>query len=172
MSTLSDMEVYFYFYWRLVFDSSLIYYALVLFLCCVYRVFFVKIGYFGSHFLCGVIVFQGFYRTMVYCFFYHITGMYEVWIQSNANPSINWEGLELGGCLFLKIFRRTWRRGERAFCSVPPSFWRRRRRRRRSEVWRPPPRRSWSCLGPGSDLPAPILVFFNKTKSVGAMLGE
>ncbi len=100
------------------------------------------------------------------------THTYEVWIQSNANVWIKRQRLELGGCLFLKIFRRICRRGERAFCSAPPSFWRRRRRRRRSEVWRPPPRRSWSWPGPGSGLPAPILAFLNKTKSVGARKGE
>ncbi len=86
--------------------------------------------------------------------------VYNVWIQTNANPSINWEGLELGGCLFLKIFLQTCRWGGSTFCSAPPSFWRRRRRRRQSVISWPPPRRSWSCPGPGSGLPAPILVFF------------
>ncbi len=44
--------------------------------------------------------------------------MYKMWIQTNANPYIIWQRLELGGCLFLKSFRRTRRRGGHSFAAL------------------------------------------------------
>ncbi len=67
---------------------------------------------------------------------YHI---YEVWIHTNANPYIIWQQLELGGCLFLKIFRRTRCRARRTFCSAPASFQRWRQSWQRSEISWPLP---------------------------------
>jgi hypothetical protein len=44
--------------------------------------------------------------------------MYKVWIQTNANPYIIWQWLELGGYLFLKIFQQTRRRGGHTFAAL------------------------------------------------------